>query len=109
MISRKEFCVPSLLQAISSADLIIVMEKGHVKWAGSSTDLSVSSYSAFSPLNELDTIGHNHGEESSMDTCTEVEQKPLIEESTASASEGIQETIEVEARKEGRVELTVYK
>ncbi|XP_060667308.1 ABC transporter C family member 13 isoform X2 [Ziziphus jujuba] len=97
------------IQAMSSADLIIVMDKGQVKWIGNSTDLSVSSYSAFSPLNELDTIGHNQGQEYGMDTGTEVEQKSLIEENTASASEVVQEIIEVEARKEGRVELTVYK
>ena len=46
------------LQKISSPDMIILMDKGHVKWVGSSIDLSLSSYSAFSPLNELDTVSH---------------------------------------------------
>lgn len=90
--------------------MIIVMDKGHVKWVGSSTDLSLSSYSALSPLNELDTIAHIQGQECSMDTCQVAEQKLLVEENNAfRASEGAQEIIEVEARKEGRVELAVYK
>lgn len=90
--------------------MIIVMDKGHVKWVGSSTDLSLSSYSALSPLNELDTIAQIQGQECKINTCQEAEQKLLVEENTAfCSSEGAQEIIEVEARKEGRVELAVYK
>ncbi|PON89300.1 ATP-binding cassette containing protein [Trema orientale] len=97
------------VQAISSADMVVVMDKGHVKWVGSSTDLSVSSYSAFSPLTELDTDSHIYGQESDTDNRTEDTQKLLLEKNTVCASEGAQEIIEDEARKEGRVELTVYK
>ncbi|PON77820.1 ATP-binding cassette containing protein [Parasponia andersonii] len=97
------------VQAISSADMVVIMDKGHVKWVGSSTDLSVSSYSAFSPLNELDTDSHIYGQESDMDNRTEDTQKLLLERNTVCASKGAQEIIEDEVRKEGRVELTVYK
>ncbi|KAL5574463.1 hypothetical protein UlMin_016162 [Ulmus minor] len=97
------------VQAISSADIVIVMDNGHVKWVGSPNDLSVSSYSAFSPLNELDAITHIQEQKSSMDTCTEDKQRVLIEENNVGASEGAEEIIEDEVRKEGRVELTVYK
>lgn len=90
--------------------MIIVMDKGHVKWVGSPTDFSLSSYSALSPLNEFDTIAHIQVQECSMDACQEVKQKLLTEENTAChSSEEAQEIIEAEARKEGRVELTVYK
>lgn len=89
--------------------MIIVMDKGHVKWVGSSTDLSASSYSAFSPLNELDINSHIYGQESSVDTCTEDKQNLLLEKTAVCASDGAQEIIEDEVRKEGRVEFTVYK
>jgi ATP-binding cassette subfamily C (CFTR/MRP) protein 10 len=48
------------IQAISSADMIVVLDKGHVKWMGSSADFPTSSYTAFSPLNEMDSTSHNH-------------------------------------------------
>ncbi|KAK7843264.1 abc transporter c family member 13 [Quercus suber] len=96
------------VQAISSADLVVLMEKGHVKWVGSSADLSVSSYSAFSPLNEFDTSLHIQRQECSMAANTEGKQS-LLEKSTTHVSEEAEEIIEVELRKEGRVELTVYK
>ncbi|KAB1218804.1 ABC transporter C family member 13 [Morella rubra] len=97
------------VQAISSADLIIVMEKGYVKWVGSSANLSVSSYSALSPLNEFDTNLHIQRQECSMHTNTEVTQNLILEKDTTGFSEEAHEIIEVEQRKEGRVELTVYK
>lgn len=86
------------------------MDKGHVKWVGSSADLPVSSYSAFSPLNEFDTCLQNERQESSVvDTLMESQQTLILEKETVPASDGTQEIIEVEARKEGRVELTIYK
>lgn len=98
------------VQAISSADRIVVMDKGHVKWVGSSADLPVSSYSAFSPLNEFDTCLQNERQESNVkDTLMESQQTLILEKETVPASDGTQEIIEVEVRKEGRVELTIYK
>ncbi|RXH88432.1 hypothetical protein DVH24_000031 [Malus domestica] len=98
------------VQAISSADRIVVMDKGHVKWVGSSADLPVSLCSAFSPLNEFDTCLQNERQESSVvDTLMESQQTLILEKETVPASDGTQEIIEVEARKEGRVELTIYK
>ncbi|KAE7997228.1 hypothetical protein FH972_001878 [Carpinus fangiana] len=95
------------VQAISCADLVVVLEKGHVKWVGSSADLSASSYSAFSPLNEFDTYLHIQRQDSCVDTNSEV-QLNILEKITVGVSEEAQEIIEVEQRKEGRVELTVY-
>lgn len=85
------------------------MEKGYVKWVGSSANLSVSSYSALSPLNEFDTNLHIQRQECSMHTNTEVKQNLILEKDTTGFSEEAHEIIEVEQRKEGRVELTVYK
>lgn len=89
--------------------MVIVMDKGHVECVGSSTDLPASSYSAFSPLNELDTDSYIYGQQSSMGTCAEDKQKLLQEKNTICASGEVQEIIEDEVRKEGRVEFTVYK
>ncbi|XP_035548110.1 ABC transporter C family member 13 isoform X2 [Juglans regia] len=97
------------VQAISSADLVVEMEKGHVKWVGSSADLSVSSYSAFSPQNECDTYLHMQRQEGSMATNNEIEQDILLEKDAAHVSEEAQKIIETELRKEGSVELDVYK
>lgn len=96
-------------QAISSADLVVEMEKGHVKWVGSSADLSISSYTAFSPLNECDTYLHIQRQEGSMATNAEIEQDLLLEKDATHVSEEPQKIIETELRKEGSVELDVYR
>ncbi|XP_021821855.1 ABC transporter C family member 13 isoform X1 [Prunus avium] len=99
------------VQAISSADTIVVMDKGHVKWVGRSADWPVSSYSTFSPLNEIDICLNNESQECSAveDIHVESQQNLVLEKDTVAASDRTQEIIEVEARKEGRVELTIYK
>lgn len=108
--------IPSVTaQAISSADTIVVMDKGHVKWVGRSADLPVSSYSTFSPLNEIDICLNNESQECSVVEDIHVEsqqnlvQNLVLEKDTIPVSDGTQEIIDVEARKEGRVELTIYK
>ncbi|KAL6144938.1 hypothetical protein ACLB2K_055628 [Fragaria x ananassa] len=97
------------VQAISSADTIVVMEKGHVKWVGRSACLP-ALYSAFSPLNEFDKFSLNEGKgcNGAADTLRKDQQNLPLEKDIVPASEG-QDFIEVEARKEGKVELSVYK
>lgn len=87
------------------------MEKGHVKWVGRSTCLPVSSYSAFSPLNEFDKFLLNERKECNVtaDALTKGQPNLPLEKDIVPASEGRQDIIEVEARKEGKVELSVYK
>ncbi|XP_027340067.1 ABC transporter C family member 13 isoform X3 [Abrus precatorius] len=98
------------IQAISSADMIVVMDKGHIKWMGSSADFPNSSYTAFSPLNEIDSALQNH----KRTCCTNVSSKSKKEQSLPDlvithALEEVEEIVEVESRKEGKVELGVYK
>uniref|UniRef100_F6HBQ8 ABC-type xenobiotic transporter n=1 Tax=Vitis vinifera TaxID=29760 RepID=F6HBQ8_VITVI len=95
------------IQAMSSADMIVVMDKGHVKWVGSSTDFSVSSYSTFCSLNEF-TVSQVRSLECSTNTSTETKQDCKPERDSICVPGEAQEIIEVELRKEGRVELTVY-
>lgn len=97
-----------IIQAMSSADMIVVMDKGHVKWVGSSTDFSVSSYSTFCSLNEF-TVSQVQSLECSTNTSTETKQDCKPERDSICVPGEAQEIIEVELRKEGRVELTVYK
>lgn len=97
------------VQAISSADMVVVMDKGQVTWVGSSVDLAVSSYTAFSPQNEFDALSDVQGKELSMADSIQVSHSHLPERESNHVSEEVQEIVEAESRKEGRVELAVYK
>ncbi|XP_058780377.1 ABC transporter C family member 13 isoform X1 [Vicia villosa] len=96
------------IQAISSADMIVVLDKGHVKWMGSSADFPTSSYTAFSPLNEMDSTSHNQQQSCSTNSSITKEQS-LPDRILTQALEEAEDVIEVELRKEGKVELGVYK
>ncbi|KAA3489391.1 ABC transporter C family member 13 isoform X5 [Gossypium australe] len=96
------------VQAISSADMIVVMERGHVKWVGNSSDLAVSAYSGFASVNEFDA-SYIHSKLYSTNTSNMDKQSPLLENNTLDVPLEAQDIIEVEQRKEGKVELIVYK
>ncbi|KAL8456965.1 hypothetical protein ACS0TY_034986 [Phlomoides rotata] len=95
------------IQAIYMADMVVMMDNGHVKWVGSPADSSVASYISFLSLNEFNTFTEvqKNKKLSNFDGETE---KPQELDSISTINEG-QDTIEVETRKEGRVESTVYK
>ncbi|KAM7471627.1 hypothetical protein LguiA_009810 [Lonicera macranthoides] len=97
------------IQAISSADLIIVMDRGRVKWVGSPADSSVSSFVKVSSSEEFNISSQVQRQEISTNNYTEDQQKLLLESDGIHVSEEAQVIIEVELRKEGRVEPTVYK
>lgn len=97
------------MQAISSADMIVVMDKGHIKWMGSSADFTISSYTQFSPLNELDSALQNHRQSCSENLSSKSKEQSLPDTVIMHALEGAEEIVEVELRKEGKVELGVYK
>ncbi|XP_058780381.1 ABC transporter C family member 13-like isoform X2 [Vicia villosa] len=96
------------IQAISSADMIVVLDKGHVKWMGGSADFPTSSYTTFSPLNEMDSTSHNQQQSCSTNSSITKEQS-LPDRILTQALEEAEDVIEVELRKEGKVELGVYK
>ncbi|XP_020232215.1 ABC transporter C family member 13 isoform X1 [Cajanus cajan] len=97
------------IQAISSADMIVVMDKGHIKWMGRSTDFPFSSYTAFSPLNEIDSALQNHRQSCSTSLSSKSTEQSLPDTVIMHSLEGSEEIVEVELRKEGKVELGVYK
>lgn len=88
--------------------MIVVLDKGHVKWKGSSADFPTSSYTAFSPLNEMDSTSHNQQQSCSTNSSITKEQS-LPDRILTQALEEAEDVIEVELRKEGKVELGVYK
>lgn len=97
------------IQAMSSADMIVVMDKGCIKWMGSSADFPISSYTAFSPLNEIDSTLQNHRQSFNTNSSCKSKEQTLPDRVIMHALEGAEEVIEVELRKEGKVELGVYK
>lgn len=100
---------PHLSQAIYSADMVIVMDKGKVKWVGHPTNLSGSSYIAFSRSNEVDTSTLIQGQECQVIERTEAQTHFLDEKDAMNDPNGVTETVDDEMRIEGRVQLSVYK
>ncbi|KAI3455227.1 hypothetical protein Pfo_011890 [Paulownia fortunei] len=95
------------IQAIYLADMVVVMDKGHVKWVGSPADSSVTSYISFLSLNEFNTFTEVQKNKKLSIFSGESEKTQELE--CISTSNEAQDIIEVETRKEGRVEATVYK
>ncbi|KAK4488885.1 hypothetical protein RD792_004675 [Penstemon davidsonii] len=94
-------------QAIHMADMVVVMDKGRVKWEGSPKDSSFTSYISFLSPNEFNTFSEVHNKEKLSNIPSG--SKDAHEVECVSTSHEAQDIIEAEARKEGRVELTVYK
>ncbi|XP_052182316.1 ABC transporter C family member 13 isoform X3 [Diospyros lotus] len=95
------------IQAISSADLVVVMDKGHVKWVGHSSEFSPSSL-GFSSVKEINISPLILTQEQSRNTFREAKENSNPESDCILVSEGAEQVI-VELRKEGRVELAVYR
>ncbi|MED6155279.1 ABC transporter C member 13, variant 2 [Stylosanthes scabra] len=102
------FCTHNV-QAISSADVVVVMDKGHVKWLGSSAAFPISSYTGSSPANEIDLTLTNDREPCSSDSSSKPKEKSLPEKEIVHSLEIAEEIVEVELRKEGKVEIGVYR
>ncbi|XP_058226625.1 ABC transporter C family member 13 [Rhododendron vialii] len=96
------------IQAISCADIVVVMDKGRVKWVGHPADLSTSSLE-FSPSKVFNIQSQVHAQERSGSTSTEAKEITIPESDHIYASEAPEQVSEEELRKEGRVEPTVYK
>lgn len=85
------------------------MEKGHVKWVGNSADLAESVYSGFASVNEFDTSSYIHSKLYSANPSNMGKQSLLMEKNTDDVQLEAEEIIKAEQRKEGTVELIVYK
>lgn len=96
-------------QAISSADMIIIMDKGHVKWAGTSASYFTSPYSNICAPDSSNVLSSTPLEKGNWKSSSNGKQSKLPLDSDFIASEQSTESIEVELRKEGKVGLDVYK
>ncbi|RAL41406.1 hypothetical protein DM860_010200 [Cuscuta australis] len=97
------------LQAITAADIVVVMDKGHVKFVGNPTSLSCPTSFAFSSVDELNASSVAHTERIKPTISTD----PLClvdsDSDIMCGGGGAQEIVELERREEGRVEVMVYK
>ncbi|XP_058067672.1 ABC transporter C family member 13 isoform X3 [Magnolia sinica] len=97
------------VQAISSADMIVVMDRGHVKWTGSFADFSESPYATIPSMEDSKISSQSLRPKNSINSSSELRPNLIPEEDCITLSEEAQEAIEIELRKEGTVELGVYK
>ncbi|KAF8107543.1 hypothetical protein N665_0119s0010 [Sinapis alba] len=89
------------VQAISCADMVVVMEKGEVKWFGTVTDMPKSIFPSLSSYNEFDMSFSNH--------LTKRKEIFSIKKDDVDEVSEAADIVKVEERKEGRVEIAVYR
>ena len=76
---------------------------------GNSHDFPINSFTEFSPLNEIDSALQNHRQSCSPNLSSKSKEQSLLDTGIVHDLEGAQEIVEVELRKEGKVEIGVYK
>ncbi|KAM3380564.1 ABC transporter C family member 13 isoform X1 [Capsicum galapagoense] len=96
------------IQAISAADLVIVMDKGHVQWMGNPLEFTCPSDVAFSTIDEVSSCSEVQQRDKGSNISSEIQQK-ISEDEFICTPDGNQVTDESEVRKEGKVEFIVYK
>ncbi|CAL9222685.1 unnamed protein product [Arabidopsis halleri] len=89
------------IQAISCADMIVVMDKGKVKWSGTVTDMPKSISPTFSLSNDFDMSSPNH--------LTKRKEPLSIKKDDVDEISEAADIVKLEERKEGRVEVMVYR
>ncbi|CAI9113865.1 OLC1v1014556C1 [Oldenlandia corymbosa var. corymbosa] len=95
------------VQAIYAADMVVELDKGTVKWVGSPSELSLSSYLAVPSIDNCNVTSVVQVEQMSS-AITEVQEEVQEDDSVCNLGD-LKGSIEAEKRKEGRVELMVYK
>ncbi|KAI3894612.1 hypothetical protein MKW92_035428 [Papaver armeniacum] len=97
-------------QAMQSADMIVIMDKGEVKWSGSLAEYSISPHVRVSLFEEsMVSASQFARQDSNIGVSLDRKYEVLLQGNTATSQDEPQEFIEAELRKEGKVELSVYK
>ncbi|KAJ4899955.1 multidrug resistance-associated protein 11 [Raphanus sativus] len=91
------------VQAIYCADMVVVMDKGEVKWFGTVTDMPKAIFPSLSSSNEFDMSSSKHL------TNKRKESFSIKKDDVDEVSSEAADTVKVEERKEGRVEVAVYR
>ncbi|CAL5046453.1 unnamed protein product [Urochloa decumbens] len=98
------------IQAISAADMIVVMANGLVKWFGTLESFLATPYSKISkPDSSSPTSFTVSVKDKTPIVSCELKTDVILEDDSVVAYEEQKDQVEAEARKEGRVELSVYK
>ncbi|GKC26387.1 ABC transporter C family member 13, partial [Tanacetum coccineum] len=86
------------IQAIYAADMVVIMDKGQVKWVGSPTDCSSSTYAAFVRQEEFKTSSETKAHVESVDACTGVQESVVVESDGIDIMDADDNIIRVEER-----------
>lgn len=98
------------LQAISAADMIVIMANGLVKWFGTLECFLATPYSRISKPDSSSAISSTISEKDKGPSIScEFKTNVLLDDDSVVDYEEQRDQTEVEARKEGMVELSVYK
>ncbi|URE01087.1 ABC transporter transmembrane region [Musa troglodytarum] len=98
-------------QAISAADMILIMDKGHIKWVGNLSSFMESPHSKISLPKDSDFSSLQLLlKESKGSASDEIMFMPSVDNELIDASVDASKSADMEElRKEGRVEVAVYK
>ncbi|CAN6214815.1 unnamed protein product, partial [Urochloa humidicola] len=97
------------LQAVSAADMIVVMANGLVKWFGTLESFLATPYSRISkPDSPSPTSTVSVKDKTPIVSC-DLKTDVILEDDSVVAYEEQKDQVEAEARKEGSVELSIYK
>ncbi|CAN6208441.1 unnamed protein product [Urochloa humidicola] len=97
------------LQAISAADMIVVMANGLVKWFGTLESFLATPYSRISKPDSSSLTSTVSVKDKTPIVSCELKTDVILEDDTMVAYEEQKDQVEAEARKEGRVEFSIYK
>ncbi|KAG0475640.1 hypothetical protein HPP92_015326 [Vanilla planifolia] len=95
-------------QAIASADLILILDKGSIRWTGTFQSFLSSPYSMMSMTSDL-KVSSSSESKSYSSNPSEITSYLLKEADYMDSIEQCIDIVETESRKHGRVELSVYK
>ncbi|KAM0918419.1 hypothetical protein ACQ4PT_008963 [Festuca glaucescens] len=97
------------LHAISAADMIVVMANGFVKWFGTSECFLATPYSTISEPDSSRAFSATISQKDKGPSTSEFITKDMLNNDSVVDQEERSDQTEAEARKEGMVELIVYK
>uniref|UniRef100_J3MBW1 MRP-like ABC transporter n=2 Tax=Oryza brachyantha TaxID=4533 RepID=J3MBW1_ORYBR len=98
------------LQAIRAADMIVVMANGLVKWSGTLESFLATPYSTIAKPESSKAVSSTFSEKNKGVSITyEFQSNALIDDDSVVDHEEQRDQNSLEARKEGMVELSVYK
>uniref|UniRef100_A0A453QZE0 ABC transporter domain-containing protein n=1 Tax=Aegilops tauschii subsp. strangulata TaxID=200361 RepID=A0A453QZE0_AEGTS len=97
------------LQAIYAADMIVVMANGFVKWFGTLDSFLATPYSKISNPDSSSAVSATSSQKNKGPSTSEFNTKDVLDNGSVVDQEEQRDQTEAEGRKEGKVEIIVYK